>query len=108
MRAGNLRHRVVFYEKTTTKDAYNSAVDSWDSVSFATRGEIRYRGGSMISSNEERFFTKSMELTIRYRDFVKETMRVKIDNKDDIYTIDSIEEIGNREALRLTIEKLNV
>ena len=107
MRAGNLRHRVKFYAKVITRDDYSASVDSWPHVTIKTRGEVRHQGGSMMASNEERFFSKRMELTVRYRSEIVETMRVQIDGKDDLYMIDYMEEIGNREGLRLTLEKIN-
>ena len=108
MRAGNLRHRIRFYAKVTARDDYSASVDTWPTVTISTRGEVRHQGGSMTASNEERFFSKRMELTVRYRADITETMRVQIDEKDSFYMIDYIEEIGNREGLRLTLEKINL
>ena len=107
MRAGRLRHRIKFYAKVTARDDYNASVDSWPNVTIETRGEVVHQGGSMTSSNEERFFSKRMELTVRYRSEIVETMRVQIDGKESLYMIDYMEEIGNREGLRLSLEKIN-
>jgi len=107
MRAGNLYHRVKFYAKVITRDDYNASVDSWPEVTISTRGEIRYTGGGYGSPNEEKFYSKSMELTVRYRSDIIETMRVQIDGGTDRYKIIYIEEFGRKESLRLSLEKLN-
>jgi len=108
MRAGGLYHRIVFYAKVTTRDSYGASVDSWSTATITTRGEIRYSGGGRGLSSEEKFFSKFMELTIRYRSDIAETMRVQIDGGTDRYNITYIEELGRKEGLRLTIEKINI
>ena len=107
MRAGNAYHRVKFYAKVITRDEYNASVDSWPEVTIATRGEIRYEGGDRILSSEERFFSKAMELIVRYRSSIVETMRVQIDEGTDRYAISYIEELGRRDSLKLSLEKIN-
>jgi head-tail adaptor len=105
-RAGNLWHRVAFYEKSSTRDSYGASSDSW-ALSFSTRGEIRYYGGNRTLSSEEKFYSKSMELIIRYRSDVVETMKVLIDGGTDYYVITYIEPVGRNESLRITLEKEN-
>jgi len=107
MRAGGLYHRIDFYAKVITRDDYNASVVTYPLVTIATRGEIRYSGGNKSLSNEERFYSKSMELTVRYRSEIVETMRLKIDGGDDWYEITYIEELGRKEGLRMTLEKIN-
>jgi hypothetical protein len=48
-----------------------------------------------------------MELIVRYRDTIVETMKIKIDEGTDFYIITYMEMIGRKESLRLTIEKEN-
>ncbi len=108
MKAGRLYHRVKFYPKVTTRDSYGSSDDTWPTATISTRGEIIHRGGAKTLSNEERFFSKSKELTIRYRRGITETMRVQIDGAEERYAITYIEEIGRQEGLRMTLEKINM
>lgn len=109
MRAGNLWHRVKFYPKVTTRDSYNASVDSWPRATITTWGEIRWTGGSRTLSSEEKFYSRSMELTVRYRTDLDETMRVQVDGKPDMFLISSsIEEVGRKEGLRMTLEKINL
>lgn len=108
MRAGNLYHRIDFYGKVTTRNDYNASVETWPSVTVSTRGEIRHTGGDRTLSAEEKFYSRTMELTIRYREGLNEEMRVKIDGGTDWYQISApIEEIGRREGLRIILEKIN-
>jgi len=107
MRAGGAYHRIEFYARVSTRDKYASSSDTWPTVTILTRGEIRYTGGSKTLSSEEKFYSKSMELTVRYRAGITETMRIKIDGGSDFYGISYIEEIGRKEAIRLTLEKIN-
>ena len=107
MKAGNMYHRVAFYAKVITRDAYGASADSWPLVTIRTRGEIREVGGVKILSNEEKFYSKSKELTVRYNSDIVETMRIQLDDTTDRYIITYIEELGRHEGLRLSIEKIN-
>ena len=108
MKSGTLRHRIKFYPKVIVRDDYNASVDTWPTATISTRGAIRHVGGSMEVDGEERFFSKRAELTIRYRDGITETMRVQIDEGEARYRIEYIEEVGFREGLRLSLEKMNL
>jgi len=105
MRSGNLLERVVFYSKTTTRDEYNASVDSWSSPTITTRGEVRYIGGAKTLSSDEKFYSKAIELTVRYRPEIVETMKVRINDSSYFYDIDYIEILGRKEGLRILLEK---
>jgi len=107
MQAGRLINRIAFYAKEISRDTYNASVDTWPAVTLKTRGNIREIGGRKDLSNEERFFSKSKELTIRYNSVVTETMKLKIDNGPAFYIITYIEILGMKEGMRLSIEKEN-
>ena len=100
-------HRVIFYSKSTERDKFGDSSGEYSEY-LTTRGEIRITGGSKIISSEEKFSSRSLELRIRYRSDINEQMRVSIDDSSDMFMINFIEEIGRREGLRLTIEKLNL
>ncbi len=105
MRTGRMFHRIDFYSKVSTRDAYGASSDTWPLKTIETRGEIVWKGGDLILSNEERTYTKSMELIVRYQTGIVETMKVQIDDKSDLYDIVYIEEIGRYDGLRLTLER---
>jgi head-tail adaptor len=107
MRAGNAWHRVVFYAKVSTRDDFGASVDTWPAATITTRGEIRYTGGGKSLSSEEKFYSKSMELLVRYRSNIVETMKVMVDEDPALYIISYIEPIGRNEGLRITLEKEN-
>jgi hypothetical protein len=108
MRAGGSYHRIKFFAKQVTRDGYNASSDTWDynNSTITTRGEIRYTGGGKILDNEEKFYSKNVELIIRYRSTVVETMRIQIDGTNDLWGITYMEMLGRNESIRLTIEKL--
>ena len=106
MRAGRLDTRVSFYAKVKTASSdYGGTVDTWPVETISTWGEVRFAGGDMILSNEEKFYSGVIFLTVRYRDFITETMRVKIE--DTWYRITYIEELGRDEGLKITLQKIN-
>ena len=107
MQSGRLYNRIKFYAKVTTRDVYGSSVDTWPIATVTTRGEVRWVGGNKTLSNEEKFYAKTMELTVRYQSDIVETMKVQIDGANDLYIITYIEVIGHKEGLRLTLEKQN-
>jgi head-tail adaptor len=107
MRSGALWHRVKFYAKVTARDTYGASVDSWPLATIETRGEVRWTGGDRGIVNEEKTYSRGMELTVRYRSTIVETMRVQLDDEADLYAINYLEVIGRNEALRMTLEKLS-
>lgn len=75
MRSGRLEHRILFYAKVISRDSFSGSVDTWPAVTITTRGEVREVGGSKFLSNEEKFYSKNKEVTIRYNS----AERVEID-----------------------------
>ena len=108
MSTGNKYHRIVFYPMTVTRDEYGGSQDSFDTATISTRGEIKYSGGNKTLLNDEIFYSKTMELTIRYRSEIEDTMRVQIDGTADRYEILYIEELGRKVELRLSLNKINL
>ena len=107
MRSGALWHRVKFYAKVTSRDTFGASVDSWPIATISTRGEVRWTGGDRSIVNEEKTYGRSMELTVRYRSTIVETMRVQLDGESALYQINYLEVIGRNESLRMTLEKLS-
>jgi len=105
MKAGNAYHRVKFYPKTITRDDYSASVDTFDMFTIDTRGEIRYTSGSRVLETGEKFHSMNVELIVRYRSDIVDTMKVQIDNTNDLWNITFINRLGRNESLKLTIEK---
>lgn len=106
MRAGRLDTKVGFYPKVkTTSSDYGGTTDSWPVKSFEAWGEVRYAGGDVILSNEEKFYSGMIFLTVRYQSRIVETMRVEVD--EVMYRITYVEELGRDEGLKLSLSKIN-
>lgn len=106
MMAGRLDRKVSFYSKVkTASTTFGGTTDTWPTKDFDTWGEITYAGGDTTLSNEERFFSGTIFLRVRYRSTIVETMRVLIDS--DYYSISYIERLGRKEGLKLTLNKIN-
>ena len=106
MRAGRLDEKVSFYAKVkTTNSDFGGTTDSWPTLTFNTWGEVTYAGGDATISNEEKFYSGTIFLKVRYRSTIVETMRVLIDAV--WYRITYIEELGRKEGLRITLQKIN-
>ena len=107
MRAGGSYHRIKFFAKQITRDPSGASVDTWDfsTATITTRGEVRYVGGNFNIKTEEKFYSKNVELTVRYRSAITETMKVRIDGTADVWLITYLEILGRYEGLKLTIEK---
>ena len=101
-------NRILFYPKVSDRDSYGASVDTYPTVTINTRGEVRHTGGSKTLSGEEKFYSRSKEIIIWYRDGIDETMRVKIDGDNNFYEITYIEPLGRREKLRIVVDKLNL
>lgn len=105
MRAGRLDRKAQFYSKSSVRGTFNESTDTWTTLVFTTWGEIQYVSGDAILSNEEKFYSGTIFYTIRYRSGVEENMRVKIGTT--WYSISYIAEIGRKEGLKLTLNKIN-
>lgn len=106
MMAGRLDRKVIFYAKVkTSSTTFGGTTDTWPTATITTWGEVLYGGGSAMLSSEEKFYSGSITLRVRYRSNIVETMRVKIDY--DWYSINYIERLGRKEGLRIDLEKIN-
>ena len=103
VRAGKLRRRVGLYEPARSRDDYGAMTESyalWKTV----WAEVRFISGRELILSETVSNTTTAQFLIRYRDDVKEEMRVKYDS--DYYNILVIEEIQTKRMLKLTASKI--
>lgn len=105
MRAGRLDRKAAFYSKSSTRGTFGESTDVWTTLAFNMWGEVQYAGGDAILSNEEKFYSGMIFLKVRYRSTIIETMRVYLDSK--WYRITYIEELGRKEGMRLSLQKIN-
>lgn len=106
MRSGRLDRRASFYAKvSTTNTDFGGTTDSWPTLTFETWGSVQYAGGDATISSEEKFYSGTIFLTVRYRSAITETMRVKI--SDVWYRITYIEVLGRNSGMKITLQKIN-
>jgi SPP1 family predicted phage head-tail adaptor len=81
MRAGEMRHRVTFQSRVTTKDSYGQPLDVWADMftTWASLDDTRAR--EMFSGQK---FLNEIQLTVRvrYRREVNESWRIKHSKPD--------------------------
>lgn len=103
MRAGSLNARISFYALTVTRDAYNSAVESYSKV-LDTRAGVTYLSGDKTISADEKFFTGTVFFTVRYRESITESMLILWNGQT--YSISYIQPLIYEEGLRITATKM--
>lgn len=95
MKIGQLRHRIVLQEYTSTQDSFGAEVQSW--VDIATVwASIEPLSGREYFAAQQINAEVSTKITIRYRAGIKPTMRIIF--KSRIYEILSV--INTREQKR--------
>jgi head-tail adaptor len=106
MRAGRLDRKADFYAKVIARTGdYYESTDTWPTLTLTAWGEITYVGGDAIISNDEKFYSGTLFLKIRYRSAIVETMRVLIDSV--WYRITYIERLGRKAGMKITLVKIN-
>jgi len=106
IRAGKLRHRVVFQTKVTESNAYNEEVVSrWDDTFWAW-AEIDPPKGREYFSAGQKQASVVQRVRIRYRSGVTPAMRIKFGTR--IFTIDSVinPDERNRELICMCSEEV--
>jgi len=100
VRAGRLRHRLVFQRKTETRNAHGGIIDSWSNTT--TRwGAIEAKKGDEKLIADRTDVRQKYEIFTRYISDLKETDRII--NNGDIYHITSIDNKDRRDwQLKIT------
>ena len=88
MKAGKLRDTIEIFKPVVNTTEYGGSVTSYE-FHYKTRAEVIYNSGSKTNENNEVFYSTSITFRIRYYVDVKETMRIKF--QDKYYQIISIE-----------------
>jgi SPP1 family predicted phage head-tail adaptor len=96
--ASALNKKIVFQEKSTTKDAGGVSASQWaDCITVWANKYVR--NGSMRDGEHSSRLQEDVEWKIRYRDDLKDTMRIKY--KTQYYRIEFIDEMGDKDGLRI-------
>ena len=100
----NFRYMINVERLNVVKDSYGSITSNY--VLYLTlKASIKYLSGNKVIDNQEIFNTNTLQISTYYRD-INESDRILYNNK--YYKILSIQEIGYKEGLLLTVEKINM
>lgn len=103
MRAGDLRHTITFYSKTTGKDKYGAATESY-ALLFSVRAKIRYLRGDEILLSSTTVNTTSLQFIIRQRSGITESMEIEYEGNR--YNIQVIEVAERSTMMKITAAKI--
>ena len=114
MRAGRLRHLITFEEFTSTQDSDGALVEAWLPAFGGKKiwAEINYTSGKEIMAADATQVRTVAKIKIRYRDGVKETMRIRHEKRGEtkLFNIESIlfdGHTGNRDIIMPVYYGLN-
>lgn len=103
MRAGDLRNRITFYGKTTGKDQYGAATESY-TLLFSVRAKIRYMRGDEILLSSTTANITTLQFIIRQRSDISEEMEVEYEGSR--YNIQIIEVAERSTMMKITAVKI--
>jgi hypothetical protein len=101
---GEMRYKIIVQELVVTKDANNGSMKDTYVTKYTLKAKKVRTSGVNLVQNQEIFNTNTLIFQCHYRNIV-ETDRILFENNN--YKINNISEIGYREGLEITIEKLN-
>ena len=101
---GDLRYKLEVIKPTLTKNSYGEAIETWSNL-HTLRAARKYLGGSKGIDNSETFTSDTLEFTTHYRKDITPIMRIVF--AGNTYTINNIQEIGFKDGLKITAEKIN-
>lgn len=87
MKAGSLKEQIELWQYTVTTTDFGDTNKVW-TLYYTTRANIRYDSGNRTNQNNEVFYPQNRTFIVRYYVPVKETMRIKYDDK--FWQIESI------------------
>lgn len=100
MNPGRYNRLVTIQTVTETRDAGGGKVDTWSN--FCQLWALKQNGSGSETVNADRHeYMNTTVWTVRFRSDVTTKMRL-VDDIGDIYNIEGIEEIGRRQAMKLT------
>ncbi|TLP41041.1 phage head closure protein [Arcobacter arenosus] len=80
MYARNLRHRIAFQEQSSTTNAFNEKIDSWNDV-FETWASIQTISGKEQYLSNQNYSTLSHKIRVRYSVLIDSKQRILFNNR---------------------------
>jgi SPP1 family predicted phage head-tail adaptor len=100
MNPGRYNRLVTIQEMAETRDLGGGKVEAWGD--FCQLWALKQNGTGNESVNADRHeYTNTTIWTVRFRSDVTTKMRL-VDDIGEVYNIEGIEEIGRRQAMKLT------
>ena len=103
MQAGRLKYRVTLLSKSAYRDAFGAEVSGY-TVFAIMPADIRYKSANKVIEDMALVNSQYVEINIRYKKGIDETMIVKYGNR--FYRITSINEVAYRQTLQLIAERI--
>jgi len=100
MRSGELRHRVVIQQATTTHDEYNQPIQTWQDFVTVWAKVEDLSGREYFAAQERESAEVKTRVTIRYRTDVQPNMRV-VSGSRTFEIVSVIEPDGRKRELQL-------
>jgi SPP1 family predicted phage head-tail adaptor len=100
---GDFRYKILVKESTGSTNEYGEEIESWITKHTLLAAK-KYLSGSKSINNNEIFTSVQLQFITHYRT-IDEKMRIECDGIT--YMINNIAEIGYREGLQITVEKIN-
>jgi len=102
--AGVLDRVIEVYEEVTVKGEFRDNITS-KKLMFSTRAGVWFLKGDEKHQYNQIYDTQTLNFILRFRDNI--TTKHFIKHKQDFYNIVSIEEIGRKEGLKITANKID-
>ncbi len=80
MRAGTLRHKIIFQKKANIKDATGQAKETWQNE-FTTKASIQTISGKEEFLSNQNFQTMTHKLRVRYSKLINSKQRILFGNR---------------------------
>lgn len=87
MESGLLKDKITFQKMTVTVDVYGHEITTYTDA-FTTRTDVIWNNGERLISNDEVFYSNTVQFIVRFYCPVEDTMRIKY--QDKLYRIISI------------------
>lgn len=100
----SMRYKILVKQPTVTRDEYGAEKITYTTL-HTLKASKKHIGGSKGVDSNEIFTTTNIVFEIHYRDDIDEEMVIEYDSKN--YRINQIVEIGYRQGLQITVEKIN-
>lgn len=102
MNPGTMDRRVQIQNYTTTRDDWNTPIQTWSTLASVWASKQDRRSAEVVE-NDQMVNLNRTTWRIRYRSDVDTTMRIEYDSEH--YYVVGVRELGRKEGLEITTER---